>query len=67
MVRLTVVETSTKEIKLSEFLSFQPLNLLQTSQFPTKLILQGSQEIYITDIDNDLKMTPLLIKNSLEV
>lgn len=31
-------------------------------QYPTKLILHSAIEIYITDIENNLKIQPLSIK-----
>ena len=35
-------------------------------QFPTKLILHSSVDIYMTDIDNNLKIVPLNIKKWFE-
>ena len=66
IIRLTIVETVTKEIKQSQFLPFRPKCMLQVAQFPTKLIFQGPHQIYVLDTENEIKFIPLSIKKHLE-
>lgn len=42
IVRLTILETATKEIKLSEFLNFNPLGIISLTQFPSKILAYSS-------------------------
>lgn len=49
IVRITIVEILTKEIKMSEYLGFVPLGIYAAPQFQTKLILHSNSEIYVTD------------------
>lgn len=62
IIRVTIVEISTKEIKMFEYINFQPLGMLAPSQYPTHLIFYSDREVYITDLDSALKMTAISLR-----
>lgn len=56
-----------KEIKISEYLTFVPIGMYSVTQFPTKLILHNNTDIVITDIEDGLKMNHLSVRKWFEL
>lgn len=66
IVRLTMIEIITKEIKMSEYISFIPLGIHTPSQFPNKVILHNPTEIYVVDTEDCIKLLPLNFRKAVE-
>lgn len=66
IIRLSVVETVSKEIKMSEYLGLLPKGMYAPSQQPTLIIFHTDTEIYATDIDNGLKIVPFNFRKFIE-
>ena len=65
IVRITIVELATKDIKLFEYVNFTPIGMHAPPQFPTSIILYTQKEVYLTDIENGLKIHTLNLKKFL--
>lgn len=50
IVRLSIIEIISKDIKYSEYLAFNPIGMYPIPQAPTKLLMHTASEIYLTDI-----------------
>ena len=66
IVRISVVEVLTKEVKMSEYLGFVPLGIHAPAQFQTKTILHNSSEIYVTDTEEVIKLVSLNFRKEIE-
>ena len=66
IVRLSIVETVSKDIKYSDYLSFVPIAMHAPPQYPTKVLLHSPSEIYVNDIEGGIRLVPLGIKKHLD-
>ena len=66
IIRITIVEIATKEIKMFEYINFMPIGIHGPSQFPTNIILYSEKEIFITDLESSLKVQCLGVKKFFE-
>lgn len=67
IVRLSIIEIISKDIKYSEYLAFNPIGMYPIPQCPTKLLMHTSTEIYLTDIEDHLRIVPLGIRKHFEL